>query len=147
MKGKFFAFVLGIILLCATSAFGQTMYTPDQATIAWDAVTTLSNGSAIPVGDTVQYEIYLSNDGLTGTSVGTTSALQYTLTFTGEGIFFVGIGARRIPSGIVPANCNDQTCPISSITWSNSTNTAAVPVPFGFVNYLPPKSVTGLRKP
>jgi len=147
MRSKFLAFVLGSILLCATSVFGQTFYTPDQATIAWDATTTLNNGSAIPAGDIVQYEIYLSNDGLTGTKVGTTSLLQYTLTFTGEGIFFVGVAARRIPSGIVPANCNDATCPISSITWSNSTNTAAVPVPFGFVNYLPPKSVTGLRKP
>ena len=147
MKKLFTVLLLMGIFFLANNVLAQTLYPPDQATIAWDATTTLSNGNAIPVGDTVQYEIYLSNDGLTGTSVGTTSLLQYTLTFTGEGIFFVGVSARRIPSGTILANCNDQTCPISGVTWSNSTDIAAVPVPFGFINYLAPKSITGLRKP
>ena len=147
MKKFLMVLLLVGIFFSANNVLAQTLYPPDQATIAWNAVTTLNNGSVIPTGDTVQYEIYLSNDGLTGTSVGTTSLLQYTLTFTGEGIFFVGVGARRIPAGTVPANCNDQTCPISGITWSNSTDVVAVPVPFGFINYLAPKSITGLRKP
>jgi len=148
MKGKFFAFVLGIVLLCATNSLGQTLYPPDQSTMAWNAVTTFVNGATIPIVDTIKYDVYLSPDGLLGEIMGRVQVTQYTFTFTAEGIRYGGVRTVRIPQGILEANCTDQTCPKSTISWSNSTDPQVVPGgPFGWVNYLAPENVAGLRKP
>jgi len=138
----FILILVPLILLALSTPVkaAVTMYTPDQSTIAWDAVTTFQNGTAIPAVDAVEYEIYLSTDGLTGSIIGTATLLQYIVTFATEGMFFAGVRAVRIPNGTL-------TRIPGPITWSNSTDTALVPQPFGWVNYFAPGPVTKLRKP
>jgi len=148
MKKFLMVLLLVGIFFSANNVLAQTLYPPDQSTMAWDPVTTFSNGSPIPAVDAVKYDVYLSVDGLTGEIMGRILATQYTFTFTAEGIRFGGVRTVRIPQGIVEANCTDQTCPKSTISWSNSTDVVTVPGgPFGWVNYLAPKNATGLRKP
>ena len=143
MRKLLIVLVLFGLLVLPGWAIAVTYYTPDQATIAWDAVTTLDNGNPLPAGDTVAYKVYLSHDGLLpdGTPV-EISATQYTLTFpVGEAVWFAGVSGVRTPQG--------TTLKIeSSITWSNSTDAVAVPGgPFGWRTYVGPGSVTGLRRP
>ena len=136
--------LFALLVLPGWAMAAVTLYPPDQSTIAWDAVTTLSNGNPIPTGDTVGYKVYLSHDGLLpdGNPVEITAIQYYTLTFpAGEDVWFAGVSGVRTPQG--------TTLKIeSSITWSNSTDAAAVPGgPFGWRTYLGPGSVKGLRRP
>jgi len=143
MKKLLLALMLCGLLVLPGWASAVTYYAPDQATIAWDAVTTLSDGNPIPAGDVVAYKVYLSHDGITivGEPVEVT-ATQYTITFpAGEAIWFAGVSAVRIPQG---TDIKSE----SSIIWSNSTDATMVPGgPFGWRTYLGPASVTGLHRP
>lgn len=131
-----------VLFLCLTTiAFGQAIQwkSTNQATLAWDPVTTLTDGSPIPAGYTISYAVYYRVDGTQGVnvSVGNTTNTQYTVTFSVEGKFDVGIQANRFDSG---GNIVSQ----SLISWSNDpavTNNN----PFGFIYYIAPANPKNLR--
>jgi len=138
---KIICIVLFIILACAVNAQAQTWYTTNQATVAWNPVTTLSDGTAVPAGDVIRYQLYL-RIGATGdgTPYGLeTEATQTTVTFTTEGAWFIGIKALRYMTG--------ETAPVgeSSIAWSNTAE-ATSNIPFGIRYYAAPASVGGLKR-
>ena len=116
MKRLFF--ILLVLVFMSAPAMAQTWYNANQATFAWDAVTTLVGGAAIPAGSTVKYQAYRKLSPATvgekvGNEVSTPSAL---VSFTSEGSYFVGAEALRyvgttlvsrstISYSDVPANC------------------------------------------
>ena len=119
------------LILIPGGANALTLYLPNQSTIQWDPVTTFDGGAAIPAGDSVLYDVYLSQDGLTGEIINRVAACEATMTFPGKSIYFAGVRAVWIPAG--------STLEIySTVTWSNSTDPVAVPGgPFGWVTAMP----------
>lgn len=110
----------------------------NEKTVAWDAVTTLSNDDPIPAGDTIEYELFLVSNKSTDREAdkilkGTTAALEFTYTFDTEGRWIAGIRTARIPEGLP----EERT--VSEILWSDDPT---VPVPFGFIYLLKPGKVS-----
>jgi len=141
-KKKFFTFLI-IFLLIAFAGTAQAINwtVANQSTLKWDAVTKTSSGVDIPAGDTITYEIYIVKEGAdkdTAVKVGDTTELLYTITFAEEGRWIAGIKAVRTPAA-APENKTEST-----ITWSDTTDAAAVPVPFGFIYFEAPANVGGL---
>jgi hypothetical protein len=132
------AWVIAFILLIAVVSvgFGAVVYT-NQITIGWDAVTKLGDGTNIPVGDLVSYQVYTKKGTATEVLVGEVTSLQQTITFTVEGDYLIGVRAKRTVTG--------GAIVYSPITWSNSTDIAAVPVPFSVGYYLPPGAPKGFK--
>ena len=110
--------IIALVLLLAATAQAQTMYDANQATIGWDAVTRLADGSNIPSGSTVKYQVYTKpNTVATGVKVGAEiTATQLLISFAVEGAYFIGVEALRyngttlvsrspISWSDVPANC------------------------------------------
>lgn len=135
------AYIIAVIaiLFCGGIALAQTWYPANQKTIAWDAVTKLSDGVNIPAGDTVKYQVWSKRGTDAAVKVGgEITATQLTVTFTAEGRYLIGAQAIRYPAG-------ETIGQSSAITWSDSTDVVAVPVPFGIVYYVLPAGIKNLR--
>lgn len=127
------AFALAI--LCAGPVHGQTWFTANQVTVAWDPV------AKIETTDTIKYQVYLrigtTGDGVPyGTEI---TATQSTITFTTEGSWFVGVRALRYVQG------EATPIPSATISWSNEAG-ATNNNPFGIKYFVAPGSVTGLKR-
>jgi len=87
-----------VLLALAILAYSQDIIDTNSVVFAWDSVTTLIDGSDIPSGDIVEYEVYYAypDQRDNSTLVGRTNELQYTVTFAGEGIYILGVRAVRI---------------------------------------------------
>jgi len=129
------------LTLSALPAGAVTWTVANQSTIAWNEVVQTSEGKPFTEGDVIKYGIYIVDENkpkAEATKLGETEALEYTITFTEEGRWLIGIEAIRIPV----ASPTDRQ--LSAKTWSDSTDVAAVPVPFGFVYFAAPAEVGGL---
>lgn len=118
----------------------QSFVTANQVTVAWDAVTQLSNGDPLPATDSMEYSVYTTDaivpDKTEGAAVWRGPELQTVITFTIEGMYWVGVRAHRIRDG---TELNQST-----VAWSDnpvSTNDS----PWGVQFWLPPGIVQGLR--
>ncbi|RKY08634.1 MAG: hypothetical protein DRP56_03785 [Planctomycetota bacterium] len=107
-----------VLLLLPGFIFAQDdWHTANQATVGWDAVTTLENGDPVPPNDTVTYKVYLrdyntGDETLLTTDGNGISETQYTITFDNEGLYIAGVSAVRLPEG--------ETDPLeSTICWSD----------------------------
>jgi hypothetical protein len=127
-----------VAALCVMFSVGYAgiVYT-NQVTVGWDAVTKLADGTNIPTGDAVAYQVYTKKGTGAEALVGEVNSLQQTITFTVEGEYLVGVRTKRTITGGVTV--------YSSITWSNSTDVAAVPSPFSVGYYLPPGAPRGFK--
>ena len=136
---KYFLLILIGLFFVTGAAYGQTWHTANQATMAWDAVTQLSNGDPIPVGDIVKYKVWLKNAVAGGdpTELGEIAELEYTITLNTEGKYFVGVSALRYSKDNVLLN-------ESAISWSDMAECTAAG-PFGIQYFLPLKFPIGLR--
>jgi len=141
---RLLASLLGLFLVFAPVALAEVgnWHVANQTTVAWDAVTVLSDGSPLPTGDTIEYKIYLANS-VTDPSktnpveVGRTAALQFTITLGTEGRFLVGFQSIRISGG---ADVGE-----SVIAWSDDPAACLNNETFGLVYFLPPGKVGGAR--
>jgi hypothetical protein len=73
----------------------------------------MSDGTPIPGGSTIQYQVYIRTDP-TGNSVASWSpitALQCLVIFAAEGFYDIGIKAQRVVGGQVVSE--------STVAWSN----------------------------
>lgn len=136
-----FALVFGAVLVPAPPA--QDWRVTNQATVAWDAPTTLESGDPIPAEDTLKYEVWIIREADVGDStkavfIEETDQLQSTITFAEEGRWFVGVVSVRYPMG------ETEGIRATTINWSNE-NGDATPNPFGIKYFAPPAGVTGLR--
>lgn len=127
---RFWLLMLIVLTVVFTGWFAQAQQwtTANQATIAWNATTTLENGDPLPEGAIIKYYVYLKKSGEAGDGErkGITEGLQYTITFTEEGKYIVGVSAARYEG--------DQLVQESTINWSD-TNGESTPNPFGFTYF------------
>jgi hypothetical protein len=135
-------FVAMVIMAMASVGLSQTWYPTNQKTVAWDAVTKLEDGTSLPAGQTVRYQIYsaLSTDATKANKVnmGSATTAQFTATFTVEGKYFIGVEAERLDSaGVVLSK--------SAISWSDNAIVCQGGVTFGIVLYKAPQAVGGIR--
>jgi hypothetical protein len=125
-----------LFLFLVSPAAGQTWYTANQVTFAWDPVPKVQ-----PTDQTNKYQVYSRTDTVSnGVKVGgEITATQLAVSFTVEGRYYLGVEAIRYPAG--------ETVGIVSATkgWSNVAVDAAGGVPFGVVYFVRPGSASGLR--
>jgi hypothetical protein len=108
----------------------------NQVTIAWDPVETLGDGSALPPGSTIKYQVYTKDAaGIIAPKI-EVDATQALLTFTTEGNYIVGVSTVRYVDGAKVSE--------SIINWSD-TNGVMTPNPFGISSYQSPAMASGLR--
>jgi len=134
--------ILFFVLFALTiSAHAVEWTVANQATVAWDAVTTTGSGATIPATDQVKYQVYIVKESANKTTAiksgEETEALEHVITFPEEGRWLAGVKTIRIPEAS-PADIQE-----SEITWSDNTDVARVPVPFGFIYFEPPAANTG----
>uniref|UniRef100_A0A6M3IGW2 Uncharacterized protein n=1 Tax=viral metagenome TaxID=1070528 RepID=A0A6M3IGW2_9ZZZZ len=130
--------LVALLLLLPLNASAIEWRTANQVTVAWDAVTTLEDGTTIPAGSTVQYQVFIRVDpGGTPVAGATTNATQAVITLATEGRFHVGIKAQRLVSGQVVSE--------SLIAWSSNVASAAGGNTWGVVYYLPLAPAKNLR--
>ena len=135
---QFFIIIVALIFWSGL-AYGQTWHTANQVTVAWDAVTELTNGTPVPTGDIVKYKVWLKNAVTGGDPVelGEITELEYTITLNIEGKYFVGVSAGRYSSENVFLN-------ESIICWSDVAECIAEGT-FGVQYYLPLADVFNMR--
>lgn len=128
-----------------TNSIGQTeglnWKSANQGTIYWDATEALIDGSPAPSDGSIKYRIWLKKEGAddsTKVEVGLTDKLEFTITFTEEGRFVVGVQAIRYDANGVEMDA------ASSINWSD-VNGESTPNPFGFVHIIPAATPLNLR--
>lgn len=91
--------IVTILLFAFSFAMSQEIHWADQITVTWDAPEFLTDGTPIPAGDAIAYNMYLRPNGeTTEPFVATVSALQYTYTLS-EGIHEAGVSAVRYIGG------------------------------------------------
>ena len=137
---KLILMVLAMALISSIS-FSQVWYPANQKTIAWDAVTQCDDGSPIPAGETVRYQIYIALesdlDKANKVNVGATTATSHLITFP-EGKWFVGIFSERMQGETVVSTS-------ASISWSNDTVVCQNGETFGISFFRMLKNVINLR--
>ncbi len=130
-----------VVLVRYQAAQAQTWYPANQKTVAWDAVTKLDDGTALPADSTVQYRIYVvaaSNTTKSNpTEVTVVTQPTVLITFTAEGKYFVGVKAERMVAG---AKVSEST-----ITWSDSASGTQGGTTFGVTFYKGLTAPGGLR--
>lgn len=133
--------VLGLFFAFGVCFFGfaqaQTWVTANQGTVAWDSV------APIATGDVIKYQVY-TRIGTTGSGTtvgGEITATQLAITFSIEGRYFVGVKSIRYPVG------ETVGIPSAETSWSNDPLVCAAAGPFGFVYFVAPTGVRGLRVP
>jgi hypothetical protein len=136
---KLILIVLGLLLIGSFS-FAQTWYPANQKMVAWDAVTTLDDGSPIPAGETVRYQVYILKEGEPETnkiSVGSTTESQFLVTLSNEGKWFIGIESERMQGESIISK--------SSISWSSNTVVCQNGESFGITFFRMPRQPMNLR--
>ena len=137
---KIFLMVLNVVLaivLIHSLAYSQDWVNTNQATVAWDQVV-----YALDTGESLVYKVYLANSKTDPNKtnpalVGETSELQYQLTFTEKGSYFVGLQTVIRVDG--------EEVAVSDIGWSDDPQYAASGQTFGIRFYPAPDAPVGLR--
>jgi hypothetical protein len=116
--------------------------TANQSTVAWDPVTQTSDGTVIPAGDTMEYNLFLVKAASSDRNADkilkdTVTTTEYVFTFDQEGRWLAGIQAIRTPE----ASPEDKK--YSGIIWSDNADTTLVPKPFGFIYFATPADPGG----
>jgi len=128
--------VLIIILIMGLSiGYSQSIEYTNQVTVEWDEV------SPIEITDIISYQVWIDSS-MTGiVMIGETDLLQYTITFTQEGEYIIGVNTKR-----VVASTGDIV--YSDMNWSNEDiPVGATLIPF-VVRYIKPiQSPENLRLP
>ena len=133
------AFIILAILFFASAASAQVWHPANQVTLAWDAVTTLQDGTNIPAGSTIKYQVYKRLlPATTGEMAGAeVTALQQAVSFSVEGGYYLGVKALRyVDSALVSQ---------SEIAWSDVAANCANGEAFGVTYWMQPSMVKGLR--
>lgn len=100
-KIKTLFFALMFTIFCIFTACER-----DKVTIEWDPVTTLKDGTTLPEGSTIEYELFISRKRSGERELlGTTEALSLTVPPPSGGPYLVGIRAKLVK--------------VSDIVWSD----------------------------
>lgn len=133
-----------VLLLClfAVPVLALEWVNTNQATVTWDAVTTLSDGTAIPEDNLVEYAVYSVEatdvDKENPVELGITPELTYTITMHEEAEVLIGLRTlRRLADSTLVSQ--------SVIGWSDDPSAVADKRIFGIRFYLSPERVRGLQ--
>ena len=120
-----------------------TWHQLNKVTVAWDAVTTLSDDTPIPEGDIVKYKVYVAEPGQKENAfhMGETEAVEYEFGLPKEGKFFAGVQALRYR--LIDEDLKELGR--SRIAWSDMDEDTGNN-PFGIVFYFTPSAPLNLRK-
>jgi hypothetical protein len=130
-------FLILVTLLCAAlTCSAQETIVANAVVVAWDAVTTLVDGTQLPAGDSVDYEVLIALNKDVPIIKGRTDQLEFSIVFDQEGTYFIGVRAIRI---------HNSEESISEIAWSDDIQYA--PNPFVVLYLLPPSNPDGIRIP
>ena len=141
MKRWVLAFIL-IFFVAVPAAHALNWHTANQATVAWDATTTLADGTPIPAGDAVEYTVYLANaitdpGKINPSEIATVATTEYTITLNAEGSFYVGLQSIRLVDSVEVS--------ASAIIWSDDPAVVQGGATFGIRYFLSPAAPSGLR--
>lgn len=136
------------VMLVATAAWALDWHTANQATLAWDAVTTDAAGNTIPAaGERVTYVVYLANsvtdpNKANPVQVGSTQDTQLTITLGTKGSYFVGIkSVLESDNGAGGWTAASE----SEVVWSDDPTYVQGGVTFGLRYYPAPSAPVGLK--
>ena len=120
--------------LCA-----QVWHPANQVTLAWDAVTTLHDGTAVPAGSVVKYQVYKRMlPATTGEAVGgEITEPSQPVSFAVEGGYYLGVKSLRYVDGSMVGE--------SAIAWTDVAANCANGEAFGVTYWMAPALVKGLR--
>ena len=139
----FTAILAGLVIFgfCMGRAYGQTWHPANQATVGWDAVTTLANGDPLPAGDEIRYSVVRAGADKQNPVVVADRILetQFTVTFEQEGRYLLGVYAHRIADGEEVGSTGDN------ISWSDDPERTGADGPFGALFFVQVEVVKGLH--
>ena len=87
-----------LFALCLRTAAGQERISAKEANIAWDPVTTLADGSKIPSGGTVEYEVWIKSSKGSQSLLGVTRGVTFRVVLPGVDTYAVGVRAKVSPA-------------------------------------------------
>ena len=124
--------ILLIILICLPLLLGQTIVRQSSVDIAWDSIVPIT-------GSTITYEVLraLLNDKASLEIVGETALITYSVTFSSEGDWVIGVRTVRV------IDSNGERL-LSDINWSD-VDGLATPNPFIGRWYVVPDAPENLR--
>jgi|ADurb_Leu_01_Slu_FD_contig_41_1951139_length_9706_multi_3_in_0_out_0_8 hypothetical protein len=133
--------------VAATVAFAAVTnwYPTNQATVAWNPVTALSDGSPLPAGSVIKYEVFTASpDHQNVTSKGVVTVTSTVLSFQAEGRYIVGV--RAIREFTDPADPQTVVTEYSETVWSDDPAYVGAEGTFGISYIFKPANPTGLRR-
>lgn len=147
--------IVAIISLLVGALVWGGARTPDEDTLAWNAVTTYTDADGItqtiPATDRVYYEIFLVHRSLTSeqrideanlTLMGETELTQFTIPFTAEGNWVAGVRSVREVRDDAGAVIETTR---STISWSDDSTVTASGEAIWWAFFFRPDQVIGLR--
>ena len=126
-----------VMLLVFTIGLAQPIHYAKQVTIAWDEVTEYESGDPVEPELSISYMVYLKHRDTD--VISTVAEVDVpTITFSYDrGVYIAGVSSIvNYPDGTKEEN--------PDITWSDSTDTVRVPIPFFVAFTEVAKYVTGL---
>ena len=132
MKKLILIFVL-MTMVMVSSVLALEWHATNQVTVAWNDV------DKIVDTDEISYIVYSKIVGTdTPILVGETADLRFTIAFTDEGKYYIGVATKRIVA--------DGETLESEINWSD-VNGESTPDPFGVKFYAKPDQPKNLHRP
>jgi len=136
-----FWIVVMFFIILVDICFCLDWTTANQVTVAWTPVTTLADGSAIPPGDQILYEVYFvpetGDKSIDGIFIEETNATEYVVTFVKEGRYFIGVRSARLR--------NAEKISVSGFAWSDDPAAVKNGVTFGVVYFIAPGRPGGME--
>ncbi len=134
---------LFILLLVPSIVLGQTWHNANQATIGWSAIT-----YPVEATERITYRLYLANaltdpDKTNAVLAGETQELQYTVTLSTKGSYFVGLqSVVQVDDG---TGTWEDVSESDVIGWSDDPTYAQGGTTFGIRFYPAPDAPTGIH--
>lgn len=133
--------IFGSVMKCEAAEI--TWHQLNEARVAWDAVTKLTDGSDVPEGDLVRYKVFVAEPEKKDEKfeLGETELLEFKVGIPKEGKFYAGVQALRYR--LIDEELTELSRSI--ISWSDEpecTNNN----PFGVVFYFKMTAPLNLRK-
>lgn len=138
-----------LVAVAYSPALAVDWVTANQATVAWDEVTTDVNGPiTLEPGERLTYVVYLANsitdpDKANPTEVGRTQALTYTITLAQKGSYYAGV---RCIMEVDDGTGTWSQVSESEVAWSDDPQYVQGGVTFG-IRFYPALSVPGGLRP
>jgi len=136
-----FLLIIGFFFILVDICFPLDWTTANQVTVAWTPVITLADGSVVPPGDEIFYEVYsvpeTGDKNLDKVFIGETNETEYVVTFAEEGCYFIGVRSARVR--------DVKKISVSGFSWSDEPAAVKNGVTFGVVYFIAPASADDLE--